>query len=408
MVIATGILFTTAILGPLLVGIRTGSFHLFWFRLYLPFYAVALGWFVWTKRSELRPLPAPVLLFAAFGIWVMLSVLWASEFNISWFFFVVSGLFVGAAVFLTAFGERTLVRYLLVVFALVAAGEAVALVEIFTGWHLPTSRLAGAFGPDEVRVGVDMASAWFNNRNNFAFLLSLASGPLFAITLRTGTRRLWRMLSLSGIGVAVFIMWAGGAWAALAATVIALGSVFVLTALRSRLRVQSWTPPKHGATILTALVFLAAIAAISVLWFVPNPIGATGSSFWARWQLGVAALDLFVKTNGLGVGIGAFPSAIAASAVNTSGVLAPHNWLLYLLGTFGIVGTALFLAAYSRLLYDLLTNAVDVGGWEHIGLFGTMLALPVAALGPSNALQTHTFWLFLGFAAVTAYASTNG
>ena len=136
---------------------------------------------------------------------------------------------------------------------------------------------------------------------------------------------------------------------------------------------------------------------------IPNPIDIYGSSFWDRWQLGLAAMELFFETNGLGVGIGAFPAAMETTSVNTTGTLAPHNWLFYTLGAFGIVGTTLFLAAFSRLLYDLLVAYLNTGSVLQLGLLGTLLPLPLSAIGPSNAMHTYVFWLFLALAAVAAY-----
>lgn len=402
MMIATLILFTTAILGPLLIGVRTGSFHFFLFRLYLPFYAVVLGWFVWKKRNEIWPLPTAVLLFATFSAWALLSMLWTSVVNVPWVFIVVSGLFVGAAAFFTGSDERTLMCYLLAIFVLVAVGEVIALWEIFFGGHLQTSNLAGAPQLD-VRVGVAMASAWFYNRNDFSFFLVLALGPLFAAVLKASAKWILRAIGFICIGIFILIVWVNVARSAQLAAVVSVGSVFTLMAIRPWLRSRWSTPPKHGATILSILIFSAATAFVVLIWLVPNPVETVGSSLWIRWQLSAATLGLLAQTNGLGVGFGAFQAAIEASTVDTGGVLAPHNWLLYLLGTFGVVGTALFLAAYARLLWDLLLNAIESKGWVYVGLFGSLLALPIGALGPSNALHLGSFWLFIGLGAAAAY-----
>lgn len=149
---------------------------------------------------------------------------------------------------------------------------------------------------------------------------------------------------------------------------------------------------------LAAAISLVAIATLS------NPFGGgQGDPLWKRWQLAEAGLEIFVQSNGVGVGVGNFPTAVEPLPIETSGTLASHNWLLYLFGEFGIIGASLFLAAYARLLYDLFEQAVSIGSALQIGVFATLVALPVGALSPSNAIHTHTLWLFIGLAATVAY-----
>lgn len=402
--VATALLFTTAVLGSFLPGPRVGPYHIFAFRLYLPFYAIGIGWYLWRTRWTPGHIPLSLTLFVGFSGWVVLSLVWAvgPNFGVSWVFFVFAGIFVGAAVFITADTERTMWWYLLAIFALIVFGEIVSIWEIFVGGHLHSSRLAGS-SANNVRFGVDMASAWFGNRNNWAFFLALAAGPIFAIGYQSRLNWIWRLLSLSAIGLAVVIMVAGESRTGLLSFIATVLAIPVLSAFRSRFQSRGWKLPKHGAWAVTAIVLLGAIVVVAIILLIPNPIDTYGRSLWDRWQLCLAAMELFFETNGLGVGVGAFPGMMETTSIDTTGTLAPHNWLFYLLGGFGIVGTTLFLVAFAHLLYDLFSSYIETGNVIQLGLLAALLPLPLNAIGPSNALQTYVFWLFLALAAAAAY-----
>ena len=408
-VIATISLFTSAILGPILPGISIGRYNVFIFRLYFPLYVVGSGWVLF-REGRWVSLPRSIQLFAAFGVYAALSLLWATAgitLAVRGLFLLLSSMFVGGTVLWTTRDKHTLSVYLLVVFVLVAAGEIISLWEIFTGGHLATSRLLepGHRLLEGTYFGVDVATAWFYNRNDIAFFLVLALGPLFAYTISPRRRRLFRGFTLSSVVISLAIFFANGAWSALLAAVLTVVVVSTLTAVHPRLQPMSF--PRWGRTAVTGVMLLAAVISFTTVVLVSNPFAGVYESFSLRWQVGVAATQLFIDSHGLGVGVGSFPTAVQALPLSTNGTLAPHHWLFYLFGAFGVVGTVLFLTAYARLLYDLFERTVVAGGPIRIGLFGTLLALPISALGSSNAVNTPSFWLFVGLAAAAAYIGTD-
>jgi hypothetical protein len=402
LIAATTILIATAVLGKVLNGISVGPFHLFWFRLYLPLYAVALGWFLWTHRYIILPIPMAGWLLIGFGVYVAISTLWAANLNGLLFglFALGSALFVTAAVYVTVRDRRTVVLYLLVIFGLVALGEIIALWEIATGAHLQTSRLLT--GPFTMgREPRQQATAWFFNRNGFGFFLGLAAGPLLTLAWDSNRGLSARILALCGFVLAVGLIWQNGSRSALAMVVLACGGMGGLSALRPRLRAR--TPSRIDRRIVTACVFAVALLAVGALLFVPNPFAGV-LSLGVRWQLGIEGVQLLVRSKGLGVGVNSFSVANDALGGAIHGKLAPHNWLTALLGEFGVIGTGLFLAAYARILYDIGAEYVLTNDWLRLGLLGTMLSFPVGALGPANVLYTHqSLWVFIGLAAGAAY-----
>lgn len=400
---ATAVLFVTAILGSPLSGPKTAIGELFWFRLYLPIYIALCAWHVWKYRTPENP-PLTVWIFAGFATWAVLSIAWAGNraAALRWFGILIPYVIVSAAVYFTISGKRTIRHYILVVFALMAFGELIALIEIFVGWHLPSARLSGPFGSEHTRIGVDMASAWSSNRNNFGFFLALAGGPLAATAVWPDHSTVQRMLAVGGVALAAFMMWANGSRTAL--VMLVLSAVIVTILFIGGSRLAPYTPSCRGRAAVVTFLLLVAVAVVAVFMFVPNPFSTVQrSSLGTRWGLGTAGVAYLTQTSGLGVGLGQFPIALGATGVHTNGVRAPHNWLFYILGEFGVIGGALFLIGYGRLLYDLAIEAINTHQALTCGLFGMLLTLPIGALGPSNAVATPSFWLFIALAAAAVH-----
>lgn len=427
-VAATVVLIATAILGNLLVGIPVGPFQFFWFRLYLPFYAVGFGWFLWKTRGSVRSLPVAGWLFIGFGIYVAISALWAVNANglLYGLFALESALFVMAAVYWTAVNRRALVLYLGAIIALVAVGEAIALWEIATNSHLWTSRFVRAEWFPNHKLGkldVPLTTAWFYNRNGFGFFLGLAVGPLFAWARWSDRGPAARGLAVGMLVLAGILLYNNGTRSALAMAALAIVGMEVLAALRVRLRAR--TPSRTDRWAVTAGMFGAALLAVVVLIVVTNPFVDAApslelswqfteslpilsrpkeqtSSLAVRWTFAVKGVQMLFWSNGLGVGVNSFSAAYKV----LWGVahVSPHNWLTNLLAEFGVIGTGLFLAAYARILYDVGARYITTDDWLCLGLFGTVVSLPIGALGPANALYSHhSMWIFIGLAAAVAY-----
>ena len=140
---------------------------------------------------------------------------------------------------------------------------------------------------------------------------------------------------------------------------------------------------------------------IAVFRYIPNPFDNPWLSTWIRWNLGSEAVRILFATRGLGAGIGSFTHVINPAGPRE--ILAPHNWLFYLLAEFGVVGTGLFLLGYSYTLYDLGSSYLRRQKVLKLASFGTLVALPIGALGPSNAVLMQSFWLFLGLGLAATY-----
>lgn len=425
-VIATATLIATGILGFLLVGISVGSLKLYWFRLYLPFYTLGFAWVLWRGRHTIRPLPVATWLLVGFGIYMVVSALWAAGGVGD----VVAGLatlggalVTMAGVYWTSINRRVLLLYVGVLIALVAFAEVISLWEIITGNHLWLTRIVRrpeAANHPTGELGFPVATAWYYNRNNFGFFLAFLAAPLAALAHRSHRTLETRAVAALILVAALIIMKNNGSRAAIATAVLAIVAVEAFALLRPYLRER--VPSSAGRRAAMAGIFGAAALVVIVLVILRNPFyhsrslqlslqiteasipllsGETGTSFAIRWQLAVQGLQMLVWSNGLGVGVGSF-TPVYESMWGVSG--SPHNWLTGLLAEFGVIGTSLFLAAYARILYDIAARYVATADWLCLGLFGALVTLPINALGPSDALYTQLgFWIVIGLAAAAAY-----
>jgi len=403
--IATAVLILTASMGAALPGLKVAGYHLFWFRLYLPIYAAFFVWYLWqTNNTLLRP--RTIQLFAAFSAFAMLSVVWAEDLRaaLRGGFFLLSSIFVGGAVYSTSKTDKVLSRYLAVVFALTGLAIFMSFWEIFTGQHLASSRL-NTVELNRLRFGVDMATAWFYNRNNLAFYLA-TTAPLLAAYSLDSRQVLRRWGSALAVVLSVVVIWAVGSTASVLMSIVTLPAVLGLYLVRPRLR--NWTLPEYSRLLTVVGVLTIAGVSLTALIVFQNPFNRVHNySIWARWQIAVVGIQIMVESAGVGVGIGNFVPAASTFEMPTNGVLASHNWLIYLVGEFGIIGTTLFLAGYSKLLFDVFARYLEDGHWYLLGFCAALLGVPLGALSPATALHTPTFWLCVGLSAGAVYQVNN-
>jgi O-antigen ligase len=129
---------------------------------------------------------------------------------------------------------------------------------------------------------------------------------------------------------------------------------------------------------------------------IPNPIANVDSSLWIRWQLQKAAV---VESDVLGHGLGTSASVIRRSTINTGGIYDPHSWYGVILIDTGYIGLVLFLIFYGGILVGLLRTNNPQDSIQTISII-SLIALPVAGLGPSNVVSMPMFWIVLGLAVV--------
>lgn len=405
---ATAVLLVAAIYGNSRTGFGFHGVQLTYFRLYFPLYALLLAAYLLTHRDALTPIPWPVAALLGFGGYVTVSAAWATDTGmaISGLARILPGLLIAGAIYWTTKRKQTVLLYLAVLVGLVACAEVVSVWEIVTGSHLSDVRLlqphSQVFWANHPSLfGSRSSSAWFYNINGYAFFLVIGATPLVAVIAARDTRRSLRALAALGWLTAFLFVLNDRARAGVGALLVGAVAIIALRAVRPRLAAR--TPSRVDAWVVTVVIALGTLTTVALPALVPA-LFPPGSGLGGRWQLAQVAAEALVQSNGLGTGVRNFAVAVRSSSIETAGSYAPHSWMIALVGSFGVVGTGLFVLAYGRLIYDVGAQFVTTADPLSLGLFGSMVAFSLAALAPSNVLYSSlVLYALFGLTAATVY-----
>mgnify|MGYP006275495237 FL=1 len=368
---------------------------LFPFRILLPIYVAVL--IVAISLYGIYKIQIPEVTAALFGFIIlgMVGTLQAIPAGIS-----VKGAIVFSTRLLLLFGiiltlntRRWVYRGWMVLFALVVLSFGVAMIEISTGWHWAQGRLATF--PD-IPPYSNWASAWYYNINDFSFFVVIGTIPALILALKPATNYRTRILFAIIWIIGVIITFRIYSRAAVLTQFLVIITAVALVRSHDIRGLLCQIPLKAGkVTLPTIGCFLA-----GVFYTVPNPINDVGSSLWIRWQLQKAAI---LEGGIIGQGLGSASAIIGSSSINTGFVgdlAAPHSWYAAIISETGMLGLILFLTFYGGLLTKLVRKS-DMN--DPIPIIGVtaLIALPVAGLGPSNALRLPTWWIVIGLSVST-------
>jgi teichuronic acid biosynthesis protein TuaE len=273
--------------------------------------------------------------------------------------------------------------------------------EILTLNHLPPSRFYGHkfFRPTGPFYGENVMAA---------FLLLLLPFLLFLPKLYSG---LWLKIgTLVSILITSFIIIIQGARIAILATAAVLAWFLVFhTNARTWLTVfllimLIWVGLSHFTPEL--LNFGWKLFKHEMGRFGEESKTVQMSSINIRRQLFVEAFDLAALSGFMGVGGGNFEHYMNTDReFRTAGISNAHNWLLEILGNFGIVILAGFLYIYLRWLYLLYLKYRSSSGREKnlalMYLVSLLLFVATSSL-PSSIRWNHLIWIY--FAGINAYS----
>jgi hypothetical protein len=339
----------------------------------------------------------PAMLFWALGIlwigWAVGSAFWAVDMRTSardatsltfGFITAIALLNLGAS---SREGLKTLVigwTFGSLLAALVAGWE------LATGTHLPSSFTAEQ--PDYALVL--LAISTFGNPNNYgAFIVLVTPMLLYQLDHATGRspRFALSVLLATNLGLAF-----------LTTSRLALLGVIVLTFGYVGFGMD------RKSRILPALVILSVIAGVAIQRFLESlPLvieiittveqGAVleGSNL-IRLNLAAAALEMTVRTAGLGVGAGSYELLIASGygGYFTGGIVNPHNWFLEVLSQYGILVFAAFCMLLAEFYHTAQRGMADRIPESKLLLTATV-AYAIASLANSTYLVESSNWLYL-------------
>ncbi|MDB2239563.1 O-antigen ligase family protein [Halorubrum ezzemoulense] len=295
----------------------------------------------------------------------------------------------GAIVFLLAQVFRNkenlqLIVHVLIITVLVQIG--IAIFELFTGLHLPASRLSTR------EYSTDYASSVYYNRNNFSFFLSSLSPIVFYKLLteyeNVRTRLILLFVTFAGLFI---IIWNGSRVATFSyvAGILAVSGGFYLRKMKKQ--TVQW--PRIGLSVYV----MSALLYILLPLFSSNPFNRnTQGSLFTRWELMQSGSDNILSSPFRPAGLGAFGSAIPIAGNQLPATA--HNWATQLGVEVGLIGLFMFLISMGVLvdrLFSVYYNSVSE--WA-LPVAVSLLIFPINGLGPSNVLaQSSIFWVLVGF-----------
>lgn len=391
---ATLLLILLAVLGPILPSIQTGAGTLFPFRLFLPVYVILLSVAISSySRGKIRfpRIIVPLLVLMCLGILSFFhAVLTGKGSETTQLFVILTRFILFFSIIITLNTRNWIHRAWTFLFGLSLLALIVALFEYSTGWHFVGSQIHQL--PDRAPYST-WVTAWYTNINDLSFFLLMATIPALVLGLNPTTDSRIRLFLVGvwiiGASLTVHL----GSRAVLLAYFIVVIIAFGLTHFNTIRRIIRRIPLRIGKVV--APLFGLVLGGLFVL--VPNPITNLGSSIWIRWQLQKVAV---VEGGFFGDGFGSSPAVISQSSIDTGGIASPHSWYGAFLTDTGIIGLTLFLVFYGGLVVSLI-RTVNLRDPISIMSITSLIALPVAGLGPSNVLFLPMFWIVISLSITT-------
>ncbi len=276
-----------------------------------------------------------------------------------------------------------------------------ALFEIFTGFHLSTSKLANPKGTELSAITLiksknHMAFACFFNENDFCTFLAIFAPILFCLKQSDTTfQKCCRWFFFLLI---CFILLRDDA---------NIATVALILGLFTFLLVQ-----KAFSKKVLLIFFLLIPLLLGGAYFVLDRLGNTlavqiansqagAGSFFHRSAMFRDCIRLLFDTNGLGVGAGGFMNYFKQTA-HESNLVNPHNWWLELLTTYGVFVFIPYVFMILDLLVGLFYKARRHASPVVTGVFSILICFMLACIAPSTFLGNTYHWIiiWLSFSAL--------
>ncbi len=363
--------------------------------------------FVWKRNLILDIRTSEAYLFLC--IWLaysFLSILWAdnSKHVLDYSFLIIR--YVPIFIIFTQFFFVRKYQKLLIIFyqIVVMVYLGIAIWELSSGQHLPSSKWFGTFFPYPT-------GPFYGENMLAAFWLLL----LPYLTVPTCINKGWFLSTLTILiilAIYIIIILQG---ARIAMIAIALGGIIYLVRWASRAL-------KIGFIALLIIIPLYFAHNYPVIW---NALGkyaeeqitsihtesqsASMSSIKIRVQLIKEGIDMFVQYGLVGVGSGNFEDIMRHGRMQRAGGMTnPHNYSLEILGDFGIMIFLGFLFLYLYWLYCLWhlikKGEEDMRPIYRAHFFSLLMFIPASAL-PSSIRFYYLVWIY--FAGVHATCITG-
>lgn len=340
-----------------------------------------------TGRVPKNQLRADVV-FLLVILWLVLSPMWAGLPNdyglfLGWIGFGYMTWFISRKFFLSS--HRT--TYLRVISVLFIYLLLFALVESFTSYHLPSSRIR-ALGLHHLH---NVPTATFWNQNDFAFYLVL----FFGIATSFVRSNLIRVGILSAVTYVLFLINSTAAWIGFIAFLVA----YLYIQRKYRILI-------YASCVLLIILVSGVILELEQLGYhmerIHGYLELSGSadpesSVSIRVNLIKEGWSAFAKTGGLGLGPGGVRDVLREAG---SEIVTLHNLPLEILFNGGVPVLVGILFVYFRAIWLLFHRTRNARGDRIKRLYGaiwaSLVSLPFAAIGPAFTPYISSFWVWLG------------
>lgn len=285
---------------------------------------------------------------------------------------------------------------------------ALGLVEVTTGYHLPSSAF---FMEERVRFRF-LPTAVFYNNNDFATFIVLSLPFLISFIQYRNSL----VLRLAGLGICILyldILFYTGSRANFLAVLLQVGVLGVLMLRKKKIAALM-------AFLLTAAILLIVVPfpvnmiqgnpmAMSsyggVLDNTAQDINTAAGSLSTRLSLYKNAMHLFLNSGAFGVGAGGAEYMMKNFAVyDTGGVYKIHNWWLELLVNYGVLVLCGYVLLYLSLIFSLYKIYLRPATNDEQGIAqALLLALTGFFVGSISSSSLFTFypqWLLFGLSIV--------
>ena len=304
-------------------------------------------------------------------------------------------------------GAKTLRVTFLLLLLVYAVGLVIALLEITSGFRLPTSGLIGR--PERYQWAV---TSFFHNQNDFAVYVALWLPVLLAVPFFARRASAVVAAVLCSLVSAVCLLYTGSRTNLLAFALM-VPSLLAVLALRKGTR-SSLRQCALGVALLSATactLWLAVNGALPILrlpgigvqhWrfdTLGTEMAAGTGSGGTRLKLIEGGLTVALDTHLVGVGPGNAEHYVR-QIPGLETVYNLHNWWLEILVNGGILVFAGYVAFYASLLYSLFTVATRTSNvlmaLAATALFTALLGYLLGALSPSSAIHFAPMWIHFG------------
>lgn len=241
-----------------------------------------------------------------------------------------------------------------------------------------------------------MVVAWLNsveNMNYWGFAFSLLISCSVAVVLNGLSNR---GSTLSLLSAAALFTWLSLSYPSRGALLAALCSIILLVLLRFTRLPLKWLFAGTAGTFIFACV--ATFIIQSAGWMSYDVLNALSSrrlpiydTTWGLWQ----------QAPWFGWGLGAYGSHGAVEVAKHMGGLffpAPHNILLEMLYSLGVVGSALVLATLGRILWMAMRAAREANN-PFVGLLATAIITTLVLHGATDLSIYRPYFFLLVFTA---------